>query len=149
MRIGDDVKFQWRLVVLVVAVALVATACSGEARSLDGPLVVSFPRNDGEDALITGVVALEDDGCVTVDGFVAAWPPGTTWDVVTESITLPDGSVVVEGDSVEGGGGYHSDSLEFFVADEGAAVALDCASRRSGEVAIFNSQSDSVTRSSS
>ena len=115
--------------------------------SVDGPLILSFPRSDSEGALILGVVEVEDDGCVTVDGNVAVWPPGTTWDETRESIILPDGSVAASGDAVEGGGGYQPPSnLSFFVTDEGAEAVLTCITDRSDEIAVFNSQTDSVTR---
>ena len=115
--------------------------------SVDGPLILSFPRSDSEGALILGVVEVEDDGCVTVDGNVAVCPPGTTWDETRESIILLDGSVVASGDAVEGGGGYQPPSnLSFFVTDEGAEAVLTCIADRSDEIAVFNSQTDSVTR---
>lgn len=114
----------------------------------DGPLILSFPRFDSEGAQIIGVVEVEEDGCVTVDGDVAVWPPGTTWDEANQSIMLPDGSIVASGDSVEGGGGYQPPSnLEFFVNDEGAEAVMGCIADRSNEIAVFNSEADSVTRS--
>jgi len=108
-------------------------------------LVLSFPRFDSEEAQIGGVVAIEEDGCVTVGGAAVAWPPGTTWDEATESIVLNNGAVVTAGDSVLGGGGAQSvGSLEFSVAEEGAVVAAACADGR-GRVLVFNSEADITT----
>ena len=125
-----------------------AAACASTPQ-VDGPLIISLERNDAQDAGFGGVVAIEDDGCVTVEGFVVAWPPGTTWDDEAQVIVLPDGSRVGDGDSVTGSGGASDGAPLTFSLGEEALVAADrCTSVRVGEepgVFVFNAESDSVS----
>lgn len=111
--------------------------------SVDGPLVLSFPRSDSEEAIIQGVVEINEDGCVTIEGAPVAWPPGTTWDDATQSIMLSSGDLVVAGDTVVGDGGFQgAGSLEFSIGEEGAAIAAACSEGRGGRVAVFNAESE-------
>ena len=137
-----------KMLALLVAGAALAAGCSSTPQ-VDGPLIISLDRNDAQDAGIGGVVAIEDDGCVTVDGFVVAWPPGTSWDEESQLIVLPDGSRIGDGDSVAGSGGANEgDALRFSLGEEALAEAERCTSSRVNEepgVLVFNSQSDSVS----
>lgn len=132
---------------LVGSVALLVGCAS--APQVDGPLIISLDRNDAQDAGFGGVVAIEEDSCVTVDGFVVAWPPGTSWDEEAQLIELPDGSRVADGDSVIGGGGAsEGDGLRFSLGEEAIAQADRCTSARVNEepgIFVFNAESDSVT----
>lgn len=107
---------------LVLVAALSLSACQG-AEPPAGPRTAELPTlsyRNGEDALISGILRAEEqeDGvCVWIDSGSEAvsvrWPPGYSARL-SEPIEIVDGSgvtVAQEGDRVEGGGGYHEDSL--------------------------------------
>ena len=94
---------------------LVATSCGSVFGGPDGRVgrVVVGPRlNGGEDAEVGGVVDTSGE-CVTVriegsgpdNGFV--WPNGTGWDS-DRGVVLPNGRILAHGDTISGGGGYHT-----------------------------------------
>lgn len=113
-----------------------------ETGSVDGPLVIALESRDVdfENAGITGVVEWTDgDECVTIDGQIVAWPPGTTWDDASSSIVLRNGLALTNGDSVFGGGGNHNlENLLFFLAEDGVAKTSECGASRGSETWIFN-----------
>ena len=123
-------------------VALVA-AC-GDAGSAgddpgpegNGPVVAHPDEGDGDgmQALIEGPLTLSK-GCLLVGEYPVIWPHGTTWNAERQTVELPDGHVVAEGDRVRGGGGYpHLSDLEAHFAEPLA----DCPTNKWGEIAVFN-----------
>ena len=101
-----------------------------------GP-VVAHPEKGagfGMAALIQGSLALTD-GCLTVGGYPAMWPHGTTRDAEAQAVVLPDGAVAAVGDTVGGGGGFpYLSDLDPEVAEQFEG----CPFNKAEEVAQFN-----------
>jgi len=111
------------LVVLGLAGALaLVPACgsngseetTGEAAQpspLGIPTQPATDSNAGFAAVIAGAVVFDEEtGCVFVESgqatYPVVWPTGTTAQRDPFELRLPDGSIAVEGDRIEGGGGY-------------------------------------------
>jgi hypothetical protein len=114
MRLGTGTAGSSLLVVVLVACAG-GVGGPGEAGQ-DGVrfwVHGSAGSGGGEDALIEGEVAVDDDtGCVYLDAgggpYPVIWPHGT--DLARADplqLRLRDGTTVAVGDHVQGGGGYH------------------------------------------
>ncbi len=121
---------------------LVMSGCSG---SVDGPVLEGNRRTAGTDAEVLGELVIEADClylCWPDSGvrYPVVWPHGTGWDSEQSTVMLPGGTLVYEGDSVSGGGGYHSDNLDEYTVPEGVELARACVDNQYGEVAVFNSQ---------
>lgn len=136
---------------------------------VDGPVMRHLEpvSNEGEDAEIGGVVAVQD-GCLFLEGddgyqpdsesdsdsnskpgTLVIWPHETRWDDKSAAVILPNGDRVEPGDSVAGGGGYYSlDRVEAAAGAKAAILAVRCRGLRpDGGVAIVNNQGDAVERS--
>lgn len=120
----------------LVGVALVAllTACDeapeGVLEAGDAYVVVGSDPDQGDDALISGVVELVGD-CVGIAGMVAYWPRGTEV-VSTDPLVLDvpgDGRVEV-GDTLSGAGGMLGE------APSGVEVPAGCP----GELVSYRSE---------
>lgn len=78
-----------------------------------------------------------DGPCLTLDNgafsFVVVWPPGTRWSTGDETVVLPDGLRIAQGERVSGSGGFLSASNRNF-----GKPALDCAKRTEGQIALIN-----------
>lgn len=136
---------------VALVLALLPGACTAgvekpAAAGRDGVLFWvhgSAGSGGGEDALVEGVVAVDDAGCLHLDAdggpYPTIWPHGTEL-VGTQPVQLRlrDGTEISLGDRVQGGGGYHHavDYPELGIPD-------DCLNRY-GEVARFN-QAETVT----
>ena len=101
-----------------------------------------LPRG-GTDAVVTGSLVLSN-GCVGLvvgDRVLAViWPSGTELaDVDPLTVRLPSGSLVIEGESVSGGGGYPAPDSAGFDMEIPAACELD-----PDEIAAFNPDDDPV-----
>lgn len=70
----------------------------------DSTLMTYEPTEASANALITGPLGRDDNGCFTVDGLVVLVPNGAQVNSDT-SITLADGNEFAVGDEVKGGGG--------------------------------------------
>jgi hypothetical protein len=78
------------------------------AGGVDGPIAYGArPADDGgEDALLEGVLAFDDDGCVRVGDSVLLWRFGARWQSEPPAV-LVDGLVLAAGDRIAAGGGFH------------------------------------------
>lgn len=96
---------------------------------VDGPIAYGAHRTDdgGEEALLEGVLAFDEDGCVRVDDVVLLWPFGTRWQAEPPAV-LADGLVLVEGARIAAGGGFHDvDDVGWWTEnDEVAGYLRDC-----------------------
>ena len=99
------------------------------AGGVDGPIAYGAHRTDdgGEEALLEGVLAFDGDGCVRVDDVVLLWPFGSRWQAEPPAV-LVDGLVLVEGDRIAAGGGFHDadDVGRWTESDEVAEYLRDC-----------------------
>ena len=144
-RRGMTFQARWRLPVMFFVAILAGCAELGSG-GVDGPVIVSAPSNNGEDAEISGTISLEGE-CLYVNlddvRFPVVWPNGSRWEEEAQSIVLPGGVVVEPGDFVEGGGGYHQpDRVGVTAGPEAEALAQQCAEQPFREVAIFNASGD-------
>lgn len=113
----------------------------------EGPILTSPLPNrvelEGAAAIVAGVLAHDpESSCLSLElegiAYPVVWPAGTTWDDTEDAVILPDGRVVSEGTTVEGGGGYYSESgLTAIGGEEVATAASECAGP-TGEIAHFN-----------
>lgn len=128
----------------VVAVFAATTTCGCGSTVTGGdvaeptPRVLSRVTARGEPAArIEGTVALQDDGCVLLDGRLVVWPAGT--DAVDGNIQLADGTAISDGMTVAGTGGYLPASdlrtLQELVRED-LAPFDDCIDEQS-DVAVF------------
>lgn len=109
--------------VMVAVVAVAASSCSllpfgpGTGASTqqlaDGStFLVAAPANGGDDAIVSGRLALIGGNCIGLDSpgsdetAVLAFPHGTRPSDDGEAIVLPDGLRITLGQSIWGGGGY-------------------------------------------
>jgi hypothetical protein len=129
----------------VTAAMLVVSSCSG---GVDGPVVEGNRRSGGEEAEVFGQVVIEDE-CIYLDvsevdtRYPVIWPHGTRWDSIGLAVVLPDGTHVIEGVEVYGGGGYHHlDRLNDDTTSEGVALLSSCVDNEYGEIAVFNSSGE-------
>jgi hypothetical protein len=135
-----------------VLIVLTLAACGSESAPppVDGGSALDLPiaesSGDDRDADIGGVVVFEEaTGCVVLerDDYVypALWPEGTYAQRDPFVLTLPDGQVVHEGDTVAGGGGVPSDVTRERAEEMGIAPeCIDAPGRTPwNEVAVFDS----------
>jgi len=119
------------LVTAVLVTFVAGCSWAGEAQELpDGThVLVSGPRDGGEDALLPGRLEVVD-GCLGVSGQVVVWPHGTeVAPAGEEALVLPSGELVPLGGEVElGGGSFAWDELP------GAAPTVPEQCRAAGEV---------------
>lgn len=113
------------------------------------PVVTTGELEAGEEALITGTVALERGCLVLVTGDrlqQVVWQPGTAWDPSSSQVVLPDGVFVPRGSQIEAGGGYHAiGDLTFFGVDaEGIETISRCADLVGDEIAVIQSPASPV-----
>ncbi len=135
------------------AVVLMATvaACGGQTVVTEGDVTLMVHKDSllprgGEDALITGTLILRN-GCVGLalgyapDRVVAViWPSGTELDDADPLVVrLPSGSLVAEGQSVQGAGGFHAPDSADIALEVPTACDLD-----PEEIAVFNPDDDPV-----
>ena len=130
---------------VALAGALTVSGCSG---AVDGPVLTSRPQlldTGGMAAQVEGVVTMDGDCLVLVprdspeaSGSPVVWPAGTRWQAEPPAVVLDDGSVVLVGEAVVGGGGYLRPAD--LAAGSGRAVAHAAAAcvGETGEVALFN-----------
>lgn len=122
-------------------------ATEGLARGggLDGPVMYAA-QVEGEQmqmaAEIIGTLELDGDFLYTAlegNRYPVLWPYGTTWDEVTSSVVLPDGTEFAIGGEVDGGGGYlHPDTIGELTSDEGVLErAEQCAQEPYFEIAVL------------
>ena len=77
------------------------------------PIVVGEPSSTIPAAMVGGVVSI-DGPCVYLVNSVSdarhvvVWPAGTRWESRRAEIVLPDGQRIVDGATIDGGGGYYS-----------------------------------------
>ncbi|MFP5578871.1 MAG: hypothetical protein ACLGIZ_11655 [Acidimicrobiia bacterium] len=128
------------------------TAASG---GVSGP-VMYWRRDDGweyEESGIEGVLE-HDDGCLYLRSSAeptlrhqVLWQFGTRWLPDLGAVVLPDGTVVLVGDEISGGGGFrYPDRLEYFTTDAAVrAQVARCASFAEGEVGVLQGPAPSVT----
>jgi hypothetical protein len=81
-------------------------------------LLTASGAQPGDEALITGTVAVTDGGCVGLATaatiHLVIWPNGTSLEQSDLlKIRLPTGELLGEGDQVEGAGGYYTSPREF------------------------------------
>lgn len=123
-----------RLPVLVLAVVLGAVASCGDSQNSSsdddadwGPLAVARGDASGSEALIEGILRL-DDQCVTIESnggrVLVVWPSNSTqWDsdanTITYSATDDESEVILrDGDTMSvGGGGWAAGESEGDPAD--------------------------------
>jgi hypothetical protein len=142
-------------VALTCIAPLLATGCLGDTDE-SRPIVVTRPQIEvpgGMAALVRGRLAYSVAGrCFTLGGedggpYPVVWPAGTTpMDDPFPAVVLADGTVVRQGDAVEGAGGFLQP--EDIAAIDGAEppIPAECRST-TGEVAVFNhSESVRVSR---
>lgn len=84
------------------------TAGLDPAGGVDGLVAYGAERRDegGEDALLEGELVFGGDGCPRVGDSVLLWPFGARWQAEPPAV-LVDGLVLVAGDRIAAGGGYH------------------------------------------
>ena len=101
------------------------TAGLDEAGGVDGFLVYGTQRtaDGGEEALIEGVLAFDDDGCVRVGDVVLLWPFGARWQVEPPAVLI-DGLTLVAGDRIAAGGGFHDVDDVGWWTENDAAIEL-------------------------
>ncbi|MEQ8717892.1 MAG: hypothetical protein RIE08_09800 [Acidimicrobiales bacterium] len=105
---------------------------------------------DNEAAEIRGVLEIEG-ACLYValeeigERYPVVWPSSTSWDGDSQRVILASGQTLEAGDSIYGGGGYHSVEDVHRLAGEAAAdLAERCVDNQYGEIAIVNNQSDAI-----
>lgn len=121
--------------------------------NVDGPVVRhSLPfALDGDSAEVGGTLMLRD-GCLVFaypgDGpdsqLPIVWPATTRWDDERSEVVLPTGDRVGIGDSVVGGGGYHSAGWLDSLDDDATELLTACALNTWREVAMFNNGSSAA-----
>ena len=102
--------------VAALLLTLTVTGCASVTEvSRDGVrLLTATGAQPGDEALITGKLALTSGGCIGLDAqdglnHLVIWPQGTTLagtDPV--EVSLPSGSTVTADDDIEGSGGYYT-----------------------------------------
>lgn len=135
---------------------------SGLSSPIDGPLVrhpAADPAADGEDALIEGVLELEDNGCLylrqaeTGERYPVIWPANTTWDADQQLVMFASGRAAGLTDRVSGGGAYRGVTngantiaplVEDIVGPEAAALIASCLDDEVGSVAVVNNLPDAI-----
>ncbi|MGB5169046.1 MAG: hypothetical protein WBN71_11895 [Acidimicrobiia bacterium] len=141
----------WAAVVLLVPAGLLVAACGSgtsytatNGATVDGPVIASekTAESGGEDAKLTGTVVL-NGACLELhsmsgETYAIAWPKGTTWDENEVAVLLSNGRLVRDGDSISGGGGYHSYSSLDPVT---VSAARDCGV---GQVAVLNGDPNEI-----
>lgn len=129
---------------LLLAASVALAGCAG---SVDGPVIEGNRRTSGTDAQVLGWVVIEAE-CAYLyradvdERYPVIWPHGTGWDAEQSVIVLPNGTLVHDGDWVEGSGGHHKDGLDHYTVSEGVDLAATCLDNQTGEVAVFNSSSE-------
>lgn len=108
------------------------TADLDPAGGVDGPIAYGArpTDDDGEDALLEGVLAFDDDGCVRVGDSVLLWRFGTRWQAEPRAV-LVDGLVLIAGDRIAAGGGFHDvDNVAWWTeSDEVAEYLRGCGAK--------------------
>lgn len=71
------------------------------------------PADEGEDAMIEGVLTRDGDCLFVGDGapgtrFAVLWPYGTSWDEGAQEVVAADGTRIPLGATLSAGGGYGS-----------------------------------------
>lgn len=125
---------------------------SSAATGLDGPVMrhLAAFANEGEDAEVRGVIEIEGE-CLYVslgevgERFPIVWPASTAWDSDAETVILPNGDVISDGDSVYGGGGYrYVPDLVAIAGEDAANQAQECVDNQYGEVAVVNNYTEGI-----
>lgn len=102
---------------LAAVVATALTGCAGGVsvhESAELAVITDSGFLTGDEAAITGTVAVTDEGCVGIanaDGNVypTIWPGGTSLaDESVATIDIPGVGSRAEGDAIKGTGGYYS-----------------------------------------
>lgn len=141
----------------ILAVALMIGACagSGDAGSVNGPVLASPSPPPGElegmAAEVRGELDYDDSSnCLRLElegvRYPVVWPAGTRWQEDPPAVVLADGRTAPPGATVLGGGGYLSrDHVAEVAGDEVAAAAQRCAGP-TAEIAFFNPGSEVEVR---
>ncbi len=147
---------KWGVGIAVAAFAFALGGCGvaeePSAAGLDGPVMRHIEEfsGGGEDAEIRGVLVIEGE-CLYLafdevgERYPIVWPASTVWDADAGRVQLPNGETVGPGDSVYGGGGYHSvGDVEALAGSAAAARARECVDNQYGEIAIVNNNADGI-----
>ena len=147
MGASADWRVAGRLVAALMLVGAVS-ACGGQTVVTEGDVTLlvhkgSLLPRGGTDAVVAGSLVLRN-GCVGLvvgDRVLAViWPSGTELaDVDPLTVRLPSGSLVTEGESVQGTGGFPSPDSPNSDLVIPAACELD-----PDEIAAFNPDDDPV-----
>ena len=106
---------------LVAGIVIASSGCADEGVADEGRLIVQG-RDEGQmDALIEGVITIEN-GCTRLGHDEGAlglvWPFGTKWLAETNSVLTAAGVEIVDGASIRAsGGGQSSDDLSYYQDD--------------------------------
>jgi hypothetical protein len=112
---------------------------ASKAQGADGHPVIAVREdwNVYPQARVRGTLTLAH-GCLLLDGRVAFWPRGTTWDDSAQAVVFRGGSSVVVGQRLEAAGGVFSFTDLASVLDAGSAIAIGNCMRKTGaDSAIF------------
>jgi hypothetical protein len=134
---------QTQLAVLLAGSLAFAVGCSSEPPvDPDAPVVLVSPAGDSTScaaAEVRGVLSVDSDRCLRLDGYLVIWPDGTRWDSTANALRLTSGDLARIGTAVSGGGGYATGSV-----GQGSLAEGQPAERCTwdGEIAIFNRSSE-------
>lgn len=91
---------------------MTASESAGSSLTTEGPVIAlaedwdAYPYAGYDNASLR-----VRDGCLLVDGYVAFWPHGTTWDPATSEVVISDDIRLSLDDRPDlGGGGYSLDT---------------------------------------
>lgn len=137
------------------AIAALTFGCGDDGRAgrpdgvQPGFIVWTSPIPDGLDAPVTGIVHIDDNGCVYLaysessEREPAIWPFGATFDGTT--IRTAAGDEIRDGDFILGGGGAVEYQHEYYVENTTLSVDLallhDCGEIRDDRIQAFNALS--------
>jgi len=135
---------------LLGMLAVIVAGCSSTG-ALDGPVLTSpaelLGPSGGMAAEVTGVLIYDQStNCLLIEledvQYPLVWPAGTRWQEDPPAVLLDNGEKVEPGMTVYGGGGYlQRDHVEEMTGPAVAAAADRCTGP-TGEIALFNIESE-------